>query len=85
VEGHAKPFRTKTLDLSLGGCYIDMLFTLEVGTKVKVILMVNDQKVSAEGVVVNRDLQAGNGIRFTGIAAEDSARLRHFLAVASDV
>jgi c-di-GMP-binding flagellar brake protein YcgR len=85
VEGHATPFRTKTLDLSLGGCYIDMLFTLEVGTKVKLILMINDEKVSAEGVVVNRDLKAGNGIQFTSMAAEDSDRLKKFLAVTPDV
>jgi len=31
---------TKTVDLSLGGCYIDMLFTLEVGTKVKLTLTI---------------------------------------------
>jgi len=85
VEGHAKPFRTKTHDLSLGGCYIDMLFTLEVGTKVSLTLMVNGEKVSVEGVVVNRDLKAGNGIKFTGIAAEHSDRLRKFLAVTPDV
>ena|ERR1700756_3394006 len=85
VEGHAKPFRTKTHDLSLGGCYIDMLFTLEVGTKVRLTLMVNGEKVSAEGVVVNRDLKAGNGIKFTGIAAEHSDRLKKFLAVTPDV
>ena len=62
-----------------------MLFTLEVGTRAKLILMVNGEKVSAEGVVVNRDLKAGNGIKFTGIAAEDSDRVKKFLAVTPDV
>lgn len=76
---------TKTVDLSLGGCYIDMLFTLEVGTKVKLTLTISDGKISAEGVVVNRDLKAGNGIRFTSMAAEDSDRLKKFLALTPEV
>jgi c-di-GMP-binding flagellar brake protein YcgR len=80
LEKHATPLRTKTVDLSLGGCYIDMLFTLEVGTKVNLTLTINDGKISAEGVVVNRDLQAGNGIQFTAMSTEDSVRLQQFLA-----
>jgi c-di-GMP-binding flagellar brake protein YcgR len=85
LEKHATPLRTKTVDLSLGGCYIDMLFTLEVGTKVNLTLTINDEKISAEGVVANRDLKAGNGIQFTAMSAEDSDKLKKFLAVTPDV
>ena len=85
LENHATPLRTKTVDLSIGGCYIDMLFTLEVGTKVNLTLTIDDGKVSAEGVVVNRDLKTGNGIQFTGMTADDSDRLKKFLAVTPDV
>jgi len=74
------PLRAQTSDVSLGGCYVEMMFTLEVGTKVYLTLFISDAKVNVEGIVVTRDLQVGNGIRFTAMAVEDNARLRHFLA-----
>jgi c-di-GMP-binding flagellar brake protein YcgR len=79
LQKQATPFRVKTTDLSLGGCYVEMMFTLEVGTKVNLTLSLNDAKVSTEGIVVTRDLQVGNGIQFTGMDAEDRARLKRFL------
>jgi len=74
------PLKAQTSDISLGGCYVEMMFTLEVGTKVKLTLLVSNGKLNIDGVVATRDLQVGNGIRFTGMAPEDNARLRHFLA-----
>lgn len=81
-EKQATPLRVRTADLSLGGCYIEMIFTLEIGTKVKLALWVNDAKVSTEGTVVTRDLYVGNGIQFTGMSAEDSGKLKRLLAAA---
>jgi c-di-GMP-binding flagellar brake protein YcgR len=81
LETHATPLRLKTAHMSIGGCYITMLFTLEVGTKVKLALCLNDEKskLQTSGVVVSRDYKVGNGIRFDGMEAEDTARLRRFL------
>ncbi len=59
-----------------------MMFTLEVGTKLKIVLWLNDVQVSTGGIVVTRDLQVGNGIKFIDMATEDRLRLRRFLAVA---
>src|SRR6266478_4076520 len=78
-ERTATPLRVKTADLSIGGLYVEMMFTLEVGTKLKIELWINDVKVSTGGVVVTRDLQVGNGIKFTDMAPEDGERLKHFL------
>ena len=78
------PLRVKTADLSIGGLYVEMMFTLEVGTKLKIVLWINDVKVSTGGVVVTRDLQVGNGIDFTDMAPEDRVRLEQFLAVAGN-
>lgn len=80
LEKHATPLRAKTANLSLSGCYVEMMFTLEVGTKVKLTFRVKDATVSTGGIVVTRDLQVGNGIQFTGMVAEDTARLKQFLA-----
>ena len=78
------PLRVKTADLSIGGFYVEMMFTLEVGTKLKIGLWLNDVKVSAGGIVVTRDLQVGNGIEFIDMATEDRLRVKRFLAAAND-
>jgi c-di-GMP-binding flagellar brake protein YcgR len=38
LEGGRAPLRVKTADLSLGGLYVEMMFTLETGTKLKIVL-----------------------------------------------
>jgi c-di-GMP-binding flagellar brake protein YcgR len=78
-ERASGPLRNKTADLSIGGLYVEMMFTLEVGTKLKIVLWINDVKVSTGGVVVTRDLQVGNGIEFTDMTPEDQERLKYFL------
>ena len=83
-ERTATPLRVKTTDLGLGGFYVEMMFTLEVGTKLKIGLWLNDVKVSAGGIVVTRDLQVGNGIKFIDLASEERLRLKRFLAVAGN-
>ena len=83
-ERTATPLRVKTADLSLDGFYVEMMFTLEVGTKLKIVLWIDDVKVSTGGIVMTRDLQVGNGIEFTDIASEDRLRLKRFLAAADD-
>jgi len=44
--------------LTLGGCFVEMMFTLDIGTKLNIGLWINDVKVSAEGTVVTRLRQA---------------------------
>jgi c-di-GMP-binding flagellar brake protein YcgR len=78
-ERTATPLRVQTADLSIGGLYVEMMFTREVGTKLKIVLWLNDVQVSTCGVVVTRDLHVGNGIKFTDMAPEDRERLKHFL------
>jgi c-di-GMP-binding flagellar brake protein YcgR len=78
-ERASGPLRIETADLSIGGLYVEMMFTLEVGTKLKIVLWINDVKMSTGGIVVTRDLQVGNGIEFTDMTPEDRERLKHFL------
>ena len=51
-ERTATPLRVKTTDLSIGGLYVEMMFTLEVGTKLKIVLWIDDVKVSTGGIVM---------------------------------
>ena len=73
------PLRVTTSEISLGGCYIETMFTLEVGTQLEMILWINDEKVPAKGVVATRYPQVGNGINILEMANEDRAKLESFL------
>ena len=83
LAGDRTPLRVKTADLSLGGLYVEMMFTLEIGSKLKIVLWMAGAPVSTAGVVVTRDLQVGNGIKFTEMS-EDRAKLKHFLSAAQE-
>ena len=84
LEGGRTPPRVKTADLSLGGLYVEMMLTLEIGSKLKIVLWMAGAPVSTAGVVVTRDLQVGNGIKFTEMTPEDRAKLKHFLTAAQE-
>src|ERR1700741_5522912 len=73
------PRRGQTSNLSEGGCYIEMVQTLEPPTCVDVVLWLNDQKVQARAEVVTRNAHLGNGIRFIRMSEEDKKKLRAFV------
>jgi c-di-GMP-binding flagellar brake protein YcgR len=76
------PRRGQTANLSEGGCYIEMVQTLEPPTCVDVVLWLNDQKIQARAEVVTRNAHLGNGIRFIRISDTDQEKLREFIAKA---
>lgn len=78
-EGTNVPMRLETSDLSLGGCYVEMNLTLDVGTKLDIVLWLDQQKVCTRAVVVTSHPQFGNGISFLSVSPENEARLRAFL------
>jgi c-di-GMP-binding flagellar brake protein YcgR len=71
--------RAETADLSLAGCYVEMSFTLPVGTKLDVILWVEDERLAGKGIVVTHHPQFGNGIEFLEMSKEDQSRLADYL------
>jgi PilZ domain len=79
-SGSAAPLRATTSEISFGGCYIETMFTLDVGTKLEMVLWLDDQKISAKGVIVTRYPQVGNGIDIFVTSAQDRAKLKSFLA-----
>lgn len=70
-DGSPTTLRAQTRDLSLGGCYLEMPFTLEVGRRLDIVLRINAHHVPVRGIVVTRQPQLGNGINFIGMAAEN--------------
>ena len=82
AEGQASPVRADTTDLSAGGFYVEMMFTLEVGTKVDLTLQLGEATIVAMGEVVTCDRTVGNGIHFTKMLTEDREELARFLEAA---
>jgi len=71
--------RTATDEISISGCYIETMFTMEIGTKLDVILSIKGGKLSATGVVVTKYPQVGNGIDFVDIAPNDLLTLSQYI------
>jgi c-di-GMP-binding flagellar brake protein YcgR len=82
-EGAAAPTHTHTTDLSLGGCYVEMNFTLQIGSKLDLVLWLGDEKVTTRAIVVTHHPYFGNGMQFVNMAPEDQAKLKRFLESAS--
>jgi c-di-GMP-binding flagellar brake protein YcgR len=81
LEGSESPLRSATSDLSLGGCYLETIFPLPIGTNLELKLQLEDTLLVL-GTVVTCDPQVGNGIRFSRILPEDLEQLRIFLEAA---
>jgi c-di-GMP-binding flagellar brake protein YcgR len=72
--------RTATDEISLGGCYIETMFTMDVGTKLELVFSLNEERVVAKGVVVTKYPQVGNGIDFFEMAPTDRLKLTQYMA-----
>ncbi len=78
--GSTAPLRVTTSEISFGGCYVETMFTLDIGTKLSMVFWLGDEKVTANGVIATRYPQVGNGIDFVDMSAPDRAKLEGFLA-----
>jgi PilZ domain len=79
-EGDAAAIWSKVLDLSVGGCFVEMSIPLKRGTKLNLELWLTDQKkLSLVGKVVNSRPGFGIGIQFGKIEQQDLEELRRFL------
>jgi hypothetical protein len=76
------PYRGRTVTVGEGGCYIEVLETLEPSTTVEVVLWLNGEKVLAKAEVASNDRHIGNGIRFVEMGREDARKLKAFLKAA---
>ena len=74
------PMRTATDEISLCGCYIETMFTMEVGARMSVALSLKDDVIRCMGVVVTKHPQAGNGIDFIDMAPDDRLKLSAYIA-----
>jgi hypothetical protein len=78
-EGQAAPIWGKAMDLSTGGCFVEMPMPLPRGTKLRIGLWLNETKLLLTGKVVNSRPGFGVGIQFIEMLPQDGERLRQFL------
>lgn len=78
--GAAVPIRTATSEMSIGGCYVETMFTFAVGTTLAMTLWLDGEKVATTGRVATCFPQVGNGIEFADLGDENRKRLERFLA-----
>jgi c-di-GMP-binding flagellar brake protein YcgR len=78
-QGEDVPFRLETTDLSKGGCYIQMMMTMPVGTNVNMTLWINDSPVRVRARVVTSHPQFGNGIQFLEFQDNGKQLLERYL------
>lgn len=83
-EGGSAPIWGKALDLSVGGCFVEMPMPLPKGTKLKIGLWIQEAKIWIKGDVVNSRPGFGIGIRFREMETPDAARLKQFLSTLSN-
>jgi c-di-GMP-binding flagellar brake protein YcgR len=76
------PRRGQTSDVSEGGCYIEMVQTLDPATGIDVVLWLGDVKIEARAEVVSKHSSLGNGTRFVRMQDANKKKLREFLETA---
>jgi hypothetical protein len=77
--GAPAPIRSRTSDISLGGCFLEMPNPLPKGTQIRIALWVKEFKLWANGEVVTSTPGFGIGIKFTSITEQDRNQLKQFL------
>jgi hypothetical protein len=70
----------KTSDLSVGGCFLDMLNPSPEGTEIAVRISHADATFTARGKVVFLFPNMGMGVMFTSVPASQQAVLEKWLA-----
>lgn len=79
------PLRVSTSDLSLGGCYIENMFTLPIGTHLTIALWIGEEKLKISGLVKTCDPVFGNGIQFVDLPPADRVKLQTYLDAVDEI
>ena len=78
-ERVATPMRLTATDISAGGCYVESIFPLSIGTSLKVDLSIASEKLTTRSFVRSSDPGLGMGIEFIGLTPEDQQRFQEYL------
>jgi hypothetical protein len=74
---------SRVAELSLNGCYVDMLDTLPVGSEVVIKIFAESECFEATAKVVYAHPDLGMGLAFQGVSLKNGQLLRQWLLKAS--
>lgn len=81
--GSGAQLNSQVAELSLNGCYVDMLNTLPVSSAVTVKIFADSQCFEATAVVIYAHPGLGMGLAFQGVSLKSGNLLRQWLEKAS--
>jgi len=79
AEKSGAPMQTTTVDVGIGGCYVETIFPPPVGLRMQVLLWHGSTKLLAKGVVRTSYPGVGMGIEFVDLSWEQTEQLYRFL------
>src|SRR5580698_2265506 len=71
IAGDGYSANIRIADVSISGCYVEMLSPLPKGSAIEITLHLDEKMVRAKGDVVTSQVGFGMGIAFTWVAPED--------------
>jgi hypothetical protein len=80
VAASGRLLRGRIVNLSLGGCYLETTASIDVGTRVEIVLRVSGLAFRALGQVKSAYGSAGIGVQFTGMSSGGHTRLQELIA-----
>jgi len=83
IPGSSVRLPGKVTDISLGGCYVEMLAPLPIDTAVELVLSTGDIVLRVSGKVRSSQLGMGMGVAFTFLGPGEFEKLRRLAPSAS--
>jgi hypothetical protein len=84
-ENSAMTLSVKVTDVSVGGCYVEMLAPLPLDSSVELTLDTAHGTVHARGKVINAQTGMGMGVAFTAISPDDYEKLNEIAPPAQPI
>ena len=80
LQSSGSPVRGNLVDLSLGGCYIEMMIPLPVSTQLDLVIWLESGKLATPGLVTSSHAGFGVGVNFIGMGKPERLMLEQYLA-----
>jgi len=79
MEGSETPLHGKLVDLSLGGCYVEMMVPLKVGSKAELNIWIDKTKIWTPATITSSHPGFGIGIKFIGMGKGERSTIEAYL------
>ena len=80
LQSSGSPVRGNLVDISLGGCYIEMMIPLPVSTQLNLVIWLDNGKLATPGLVTSSHAGFGVGVKFIGMGKPERQMLEQYLA-----